>query len=678
MTQLSEAIPTPASSAGHVWGLLGPADRTQWRWEAPTPRPVKKEGRQPSLPSWLSGWDAVSQDASTEDLRVEAAEQKLLMDSACTIEENIRGFRAAISSESDPDTYIANFNRRLEQSLTLGLVSGSLLDYTLHHVPDDLREVSKNIHIAHARCFAFYDSVWRGISASKVLGPVDFEGETINQLVDLLSCLPSSSEVQRLALRIVSSVSSSQLQYVESGITSLVKAWSQSWLKAPNVGDIQSAIRTAEESVINSETKLSDAQRLVSAVQGWTKGRNDFIMAKEAVYDANTATYQALQFITKADQVVSPLEVSVKLLADTLHNVPHDILTRVASSCSEDVKVVGNRERRQHRALRNCWLSTLAHIPNINTQAFLQTWKDLENEDGIRENEASHLILNHWISRGYVANAAIVRNSFEATTEQAGKEDLASLLSALDKHGENSLAQTGELFLVLEDLGKYKWVYKILSRMKDLGLKIPVSYLGRSIDTMSKYDTRLALKTFHLHKVMLLGEGRMRVDLIPNFIMALINHKGITPKHIWEILKIPVYEDFPRSQRHFQSSPLSQTMIDLLHKMALAFAYSDARPPRVALRNVLQCLYHLRLHRAPIGTDLSKAATHVGISEDISKGKWIRQDRLRYVLHLINEVEGKDVAAKADATVLDWRMYMTEKQARENREGNVLRLGPIG
>jgi hypothetical protein len=214
--------------------------------------------------------------------------------------------------------------------------------------------------------------------------------------------------------------------------------------------------------------------------------------------------------------------------------------------------------------------------------------------------------------------------------------------------------------------------------MKDLGLKIPASYLGRSINTMSSYDARLALKIFHLHKGMLLGDMQIRADWIPNFIIALINHRGIAPKQIWEVLKIPIYENIPRSQRHFQRSTLPQSTIDLMHKMALAFAYSDARPPRVALRNVLQCLYHLRIHRAPVGPELSIAVTHIAISEEISNGNWIRQERLRYALDLIDRVEGKDVVEKADATVLNWRMYLAEKQGRENREGNVLRFGPEG
>ncbi|KAG9246578.1 hypothetical protein BJ878DRAFT_496513 [Calycina marina] len=38
------------------WRLVGRVDRTQWRWQAPTPRPALKEEKNSVLPSWLTGW----------------------------------------------------------------------------------------------------------------------------------------------------------------------------------------------------------------------------------------------------------------------------------------------------------------------------------------------------------------------------------------------------------------------------------------------------------------------------------------------------------------------------------------------------------------------------------------------------------------------------------------------
>lgn len=676
MTHLSEAIPTPILNQGHIWHFFGAVDRPQWRWEAPTPRSTKEEGRAASLPSWLSDWDTASQEVAGEASLTGLKEEKLLVGDAPTIKDDIRHFREIFLGEADPSTQIAEFNRRLEQNLALGLVSGDMLTFTLRRITDNIREGSKPAEIG-PRCLAFYRSVWRGISTSKVLGPADFEGKIMNEFISLILHLPPAREVLVLARHILSSVSRSQLESMELGIISVLKAWSESWFQTPAICDSQVSMQRAEDSVLNAETKYSDAHHLSMILGGKLQGENKLIKAQEGISAVHVAIRQALECIADAELAISPLKESTKLLADTLCGVPHDILLRVSSSFLEDVIMTSSRQRWERRVMRHCWLSTLAQIPSVDTKYFIQTWKNLETADKILDSEASELILSHWISQGYIKNAAIVRISYETIAQRAGKEDFASLLFALDKHRENALIRTRELFLLLDSLGKYKRVYTTLSRMKDFGLKVPVSFLSRAIDMMSNYDARLALKTFHLHKVILLDEKQMRLDWIPNFIIALINHKGITPNHIWEILEIPVYEALPRSQRHFKPSAMSQTMRDLLHKMALAFASSNARPPRVALRNVLQCLYHLRVHRAPIGPELSRAVTRLGITNEIGNGKWIRQERLRYALHLISEVEGKDVAKEADATVLNWRIYLSEKQARENREGNVLRVGVI-
>lgn len=673
MAHLSEAIPTPQPNPGHVWGLLGTPDRTQWRWEAPTRRPVKKESAAPALPAWLSEWDTTAQQDTAENLQ----QERRLANDAPTVEEDILRFGEIIRSETDPKMQIAEFNQRFKQSLNLGLVSGDTLASALRQVTDALREASKHPEVTQARCLAFYEVVCDGIAASKVLRLVDFKGEVINEFIDLISYLPSTNEVQKLAHRIICSASMSQLQCMEYAIISLVKAWTDSWLKTPWIGDSRSIIRAAEASVIAAKSKLVDAQNLSVVLEQGSKSERDINTAREAVSTVHIATVRALDSIAEAERVTSPFKASAKLLAEALDRIPRDLFPRIVSSCSEIIAMACSARPKHRQAIRYYWLSTMAQITEVDTELFLKTWRELEGQDSIRENEASDLMLSHWVSQGCVKNAAGVRNSFEATAQRVGQEDFASLLFALDKHRENSLTRTRELFLLLDQLGKYKRVYSILSRMNDLGLKVPMTCLGRSIDTMSSYDARLALRTYHLHKAMLLGDRRVRLDWIPNFIIALINDSSITPKQIWGLLRIPIYEDLPRSQRHFQPTPLSPTMIDLVHKIATAFAHSQARPTRVAVRNILQCLYHLRVHRAPIGQEISRAMSRVGITEDINNGRWVRDERLRYTLDLVNMVEGREVAEKVDATVENWRLYLSEKEARIRREGNVLRVGPI-
>ncbi|KIN04848.1 hypothetical protein OIDMADRAFT_94577, partial [Oidiodendron maius Zn] len=137
-------------------------------------------------------------------------EEKLLVGDAPTIKDDIRHFREIFLGEADPSTQIAEFNRRLEQNLALGLVSGDMLTFTLRRITDNIREGSKPAEIG-PRCLAFYRSVWRGISTSKVLGPADFEGKIMNEFISLILHLPPAREVLVLARHILSSVSRSQL-----------------------------------------------------------------------------------------------------------------------------------------------------------------------------------------------------------------------------------------------------------------------------------------------------------------------------------------------------------------------------------------------------------------------------------------------------------------------------------
>jgi hypothetical protein len=676
MTHLSEAIPTSAPNPVHIWGLFGNAGRTQWRWEAPTPR-LSKNDDTAALPAWLSEWDTTFQEDPNEILRADSTEERTLVEGIPTMEEDVRRFRETLRSKSDLDSHIADFNQSLKQSLTLGLASSELVEHIIRQVTEDLQEVSKNHEVARARYLAFYNAIWDGITASRVLRPIDFDGKVINEFLSLLSRLPSTREVQTLAHRILCSMSVVQLRCLEQGIISLVKSWLHSWLEVSRIGDSQPEIRAAEEYVAETGSKLVNVQRLVMALEEGSNAMTDISLVREAVSDIHMSISRALGAIAKADQSISPFKASAKLLADALQKLPYDLLLSIVPSCSEHIMMVCKGRRKSFQTVRYHWLSTIAQLSNIDTELFLQNWRKLESQDTILENDASDLILSLWMSQGYVKNIDGVRNSFEASAPRPEKKDFASLLFALDKHRENSLTRTRDLFLLLEGLGRYKMVYKILSRMNNLSLKVPATCLARSIDTMSSHDVHLALKIFSLRKVMLLGDRRFRLDWIPDFIIALINDRSVEPKRIWEILGIPIYEYRPRFQRHFQPRALPQTMIDLLHRMALAFAQSPARPTRVAVRNVLQCLYHLRLHRAPISPELARAMSSAGITREIIAGQWIREDRLHYTLVLIDELEGKEVADKVDATVLNWRQHLSEKQARRAREGNVLRVGPI-
>ena len=320
-------------------------------------------------------------------------------------------------------------------------------------------------------------------------------------------------------------------------------------------------------------------------------------------------------------------------------------------------------------------------MPNVDDQLLVKTWQDMDISNGFADNKCSHLVLSHWISRGKVKKATSVRNTFEAssfyTRSQVSASGLsfARLLLALDKHREMCLRRMKDLFDLLHRVGRFRQVSFILSRLEELGLKITVPLLASSVEKMSAYDRKRALDMYHFPFHLRIGYP-LRPDFIPDFIISLVNDPQIPPGAIWKLLKIPIYEGGPSFQPHF-ARPLPQTMINLVHEMAIAFADSDARPPRVALRNILQRLHHLRIHRAPISPELTRAISHVAITRSIIEKRLVGQERLRYAVSLIAEVREHLVADDVAKTVFILRQHSNGKQARQRRESNPLRVGPI-
>jgi hypothetical protein len=674
MTHLSEAVPTSAWYPGSTGGLFGDTTKTQWQWEAPSRRLSRPEVGKVSLPGWLSAWDPTSPEDATARLRTDNTEST---EESLPIEEDVRQFHEGARNTSDLDLYLAKFNQKLTQSLTLGVVSNDMLGFILSRITEDIGKLSDDPKLISRRCIAFYTSFWDGVSACKVFGPVDIDGRVLNEFLILISYLKSTDAVQTLANKIIRSSSIAQLQCMELGSMLLVRAWSLSWLETSRSVRCESGFRAVEALLVESRGKLLSAHKLSMNLEIRSASKELIVMARDSLANVYVAISQAMASIATLESIMFPLRASAQLLADTLGSTPRESILKMMSSWEEDLRTICNLRPNESSKLRYHWLITIAHLSIIDSRTFFQMWQRLEKDGKVSENQASHILLIHWTSQGKVAESARVRNSFEASASRYGEENFASLLFALEKHREKSLTRTRELFHLLEGLGRYKTVYKILSQMNGLGLKVPVGFLGQAVENLSKYDSSLALRAFHLHKTIILGDRRFRLDWVPKFVLSLVHNRSVKPEEIWHLLGIPIYTSLPSFKRRFQRTILPQTQIELLHQMALEFANSKARPTRVAIRNILQCLYHLRVHRAPIAADFSRAMSRAGISQEILNGQWIRQERLQYILNLIENLEGKTIADQVNATVASWRQNLSTKQAEQRREGNALRIGPI-
>lgn len=110
--------------------------------------------------------------------------------------------------------------------------------------------------------------------------------------------------------------------------------------------------------------------------------------------------------------------------------------------------------------------------------------------------------------------------------------------------------------------------------------------------------------------------------------------------------------------------------IELLNRMALAYAQASQLYPRVAFRQVYQC-YHLLLRkhgRRSLDMAISRAFTVAGVVRPLQELKWVNTTMLRFVLKIIREIEGDEVASKVDEIVYTWRDQLIAKKAEKALE----------
>jgi hypothetical protein len=678
MAHLSEAMPPPTHGLTELWGWFGETDGSRWQWEAPTTRPPKPEhdASLPPLPAWLSEWNA-SPEEDASPSAIEASSKNLTgeitfgMNELVEFQSNIQNARLGQRHQ-----ICLEFNQRLHQNLTIGIVDGSIVYSALQIVTKAIRKGFPDSTLAESYMLDFYQTLWGGITACKVLRPTDFHSSVMDRLVSLLSDLPISLDVQVLAHSILTSSSIRQLREMSS-IRRLVLQWSRTWLEEQLLVDPGPSLAMAEQTVLDAGKDLMQAHELVMSLDPTSSQISN---AHEFLSHAKEGILEGIATVKSAENILLPHQASIMTLADALGKLSPGRLAPIIRSCSDQIVNFCKSTEGSLELFRYHWLSLLARLPNTDTARFRKAWQNLETCKGpLREDLSSDLLLSHWISQGYLPEADTIRNSFEASVERYGGRDFGSLLFTVQKHGENCWTRATDLFQLLGDVGRYKSTYRVLSRTKSLGVKAPpVDFIRQTLSAMSDSNPRLALKIYNMYVPTVYNVEQMRLYWCSKFLLAMIHDGRVPPNAIWKTLGIPIYSELRKHELPGRSSkPLRPAMIDLLTKMAEAFAHSDARPQRVAFRNVLQCIYHLRRHGAPITPSLARAITHAGITREVNRENWVGSERLRWALRMVEEAEGTAVAQTVDRAVYHWRQAYMKAQAKSWERRKVLHVGPI-
>jgi hypothetical protein len=574
------------------------------------------------------------------------------------------------------------FNHRFKQNLVLGLVSEETIHYTLKAVSREIRLAFSKLGLGCAQpLLSFYQAFWDGLIACKVLQPVDLDPKVLKRFLFCLKQLPICPEVQSLFHGVMLAATVTQLGKMSTGITNLVKAWVRSWLHEQQVGQPDSCFAAAEQALANSATKLVQLHDLMITRGTDLNVELDLAIIRKAFQAAESSIAYGLEAIFETEKVITPIKGSVEALSNALSHLPGHLLHSLLGSCTRQVIEIYNSMETANANLHYGWLSLMAKLPEVDDRIFVDTLKKLKECEGTPKHSIpGDIILKRWASRGDLAQEPLIRNTFEASALDGGPLQLeyVRLLFAIDKHRAGVFSRTKALFKLLEDLGSFEDIHRILSQMQVLGMKLPADVISPAIEIMNKYNINLAHDIFRLYSHIRFNEKPLQPHHTPNFVVSMIHHPGFHPRTIWSVMRIPFYEGVnPSKKSKVPAKRLSPAMIKLLTNVAIAFAYSDARPQRVAFRNVVQCLHHLRRHKVPLAPELTRAISHAAFTRKIIAEQWISKELLNWALGLIEWAEGTESAITTEKAVTYWNERLEAKQQRETRETNVLRVGPI-
>ncbi|KAK4556367.1 hypothetical protein LTR86_006511 [Recurvomyces mirabilis] len=187
---------------------------------------------------------------------------------------------------------------------------------------------------------------------------------------------------------------------------------------------------------------------------------------------------------------------------------------------------------------------------------------------------------------------------------------------------------------------------------RSLQLGIPVSTADRIIEYLQTcgkdIDLARAFRVFEATpSVSLLACGDLPLTLI---------HRGLgTPDRIFLMLNRQhgpdiVHEEF----RTVRKLCLSERHVKVVHFVAYHWAESRHKSARVALRRVWECYRFLQDRGAEIPVLVSRALVKAGILRPLQEGKSVPKTQVQFILSIVKEVEGEDVAKKLDDAIWDW------------------------
>lgn len=685
MAYASKSTPTsPFQLEDRLWNMWNEfwQDRTIFQWEAPTARsstpqaPVNEH-----IPSLAAQPSPSAQTSEFGGYGKQKTWMWVTPVDVTLFQESIYGTKS-----STTDELCLAFNIKLAEAIKLQTISLKTLELIVSKdVTENMRNAIEDPVQFEQRCLGLYKTVWGAISTCEANQHTDPDGVISNQILYRLSEMPITGEVQATATSLIRSASISQRRIMGKGLHQLICALAQSW--SSNLEPTDAELRSVDAAEATTATlraghQLLDLRGLVTSLHHRPINSADITKAREASESIRFKILKARAAFGKARESNFPVEHSVTELATALATISKRRyeIWRIIEPCSHRIaNLLKDMPEESASRLKYHWLSLISDLTPRHWRLFVEAWQILEPSGGsLDESIASTIILRDWVNRKLIKRPYVVQNAWKSIPNSHRK--LSTLVTLLGNHGSLCHYKAYNIIAVLSALGKSAVIPQLIYAIQGCGIRFHWTARAKILRRMTLLDHHAAFEVYNILK----GDTYY-LPHCPEFVVSLIQDIKLRPQLIWDIIGIPSHRTSrPKGDRllDFSNDRLSQDMKDLLREMASAFSQAEHLRPRVAMRNVVNCLVTMRASGERLPTSMIRSLTHAAITRELLDRGCVSRERLAWVIKWIRNVEGEDVGVVVDVMIHRWLMYHNKLKSRIEKkrralEGNFA-FGTIG
>ncbi|GIZ38652.1 hypothetical protein CKM354_000206200 [Cercospora kikuchii] len=218
-----------------------------------------------------------------------------------------------------------------------------------------------------------------------------------------------------------------------------------------------------------------------------------------------------------------------------------------------------------------------------------------------------------------------------------------ALLHALQSNGVAYASLAISMFTILmRDCGAPTLFYRFRELQRHPTLEVPTGLsaplVRHFVRRRSKAGLAFAVRVFE-------ASPQLSLHDFPDLLLRCAVADKFSASAFWHVLHRQTQRDaLAREQR-----------AELIEVAALKIATSPAVAPRVAYRRVWEIYKYLKNHNMPITPVMAKAFVVAGIMRSLEEYQRPPTTRVKYILHVVERIEGAQVAEKLDQAV--WALW---------------------